>query len=136
LEGQLTKIKIPLPPGDASGGEAEWVWAAPQEDDTFVLRNVPTFATGLSYGDIVSVIVEDGAPIFDHVVERGGHSTYRIYAASSRQHPDIARVLDELKALNCEFENATDRIVGIDVPPNADIYSVYRVLEERRRRAY
>lgn len=129
----MVKIKIPLPPNDPSGGEAEWVWADPAEDDTFVLRNVPTFANGISYGDTVRTRTEDGVPVFESVVRRGGHSTYRIYAKSDRSNPDVVSVLQALEKLHCDLEPATDKIVNVDVLPEADIYAVYRVLENAER---
>jgi hypothetical protein len=49
----MVKIKVPLPPDDPSGGEAEWMWADDDGESRFILRNVPVFAFGLSYGDTV-----------------------------------------------------------------------------------
>ena len=129
----MVKIKIPLPPNDPSGGEAEWVWADPEGNNTFVLRNVPTFAKGLSYGDAVKARIEDDIPVFDDVVRRGGHSTYRIYAKSDRKSPEVMNVLQTLERMHCDMESATDKIVNVDVLPEADIYDVYRVLEEAER---
>jgi len=135
MEENLVKIKIPLPPNDPSGGEAEWVWAAPleNENNVFVLRNVPTFAKGLSHGDAVKVRTENGALVFDNVVERGGHSTYRIYSSSDRRSAEMVRVLQTLEKMHCEMEAATDRIVGVDVLPEANIFAVYQVLDDAER---
>jgi hypothetical protein len=127
------KIKIPLPENDPSGGEAEWVWADRVGESTFVVRNVPTFVFGLSYGDTVRAKSEDGVLVFDAVVQRGGHSTYRVYAKSSRKSPELAAVLQILERMHCDIEPATDKIVALDVLPEADIYEVYRVLEEAER---
>jgi hypothetical protein len=126
----MVKIKIPLPPNDPSGGEAEWVWADPEENNAFVLRNVPTFAKGLSYGDTVRTRIEDDVPVFEDVVRRGGHSTYRIYAKSDRRSPEVTNVLQTLEKMHCDLEPATDKIVNVDVLPEADIYAVYRVLDD------
>jgi hypothetical protein len=129
-EQNMVKIKIPLPENDPSGGEAEWVWADRAGDDTFVVRNVPTFANGLSCGDTVRAKQEDGVLVFDRVVQRGGHSTYRVYAKSDRKSPEVTAVIQTLEKVHCDVEPATNKIVGIDVLPEADIYEVYRVLEE------
>ncbi|MBS1853114.1 MAG: DUF4265 domain-containing protein [Acidobacteria bacterium] len=133
MEKDVIKIKIPLPPDDGSGGEAEWVWAKPAADNSFVLKNVPTFAKGLSYHDVVKIKMEDGIPVFDSVVRRGGHSTYRIYANSNRKAPDIVKVIQKLEEMHCEMENATDKIIGVDVLPEADIYAVYKILDDAER---
>jgi hypothetical protein len=128
----MVKIKIPLPPNDPSGGDAEWLWAD-AEGDTFVLRNVPIFVKGLSYGDSVKAKIEDGVPVFDHVVDRGGHSTYRIYAKSDRRSPEVTNVLQTLERMHSDLEPATDKIVGVDVLPEADIYAVYKILDDAER---
>ena len=130
MDANLVKIKIPLPPNDPSGGEAEWVWAEPEGNNLFALKNVPTFVKGLSYGDVVKTRNEEGVPVFQDVVRRGGHSTYRIYARSDRKNPEVVKVIWTLEGMHCEMENATDKIVGVDVLPEADIYAVYDVLED------
>ena len=130
LEKNRVKIKISLPPNDPSGGEAEWVWAEPVGDDRFVVRNVPTFIYGISYGDIVRANKEGDTLVFQNVVHRGGHSTYRAYTKSDRRNPQVSNVLQTLESMHCDIEAATDKIIGIDVLPEADINAVYRVLEE------
>jgi hypothetical protein len=133
MEEQLVKIKIPLPPNDPSGGEAEWVWANPEGDGTFALRNVPTFAKGLSYGDSVRARIEDGIPVFERVVRHSGHSTYRIYAKTSCESAEVLNVLKTLQDMHCHIEPATNRIVNVDVLPEADIYAVYKVMNDAER---
>jgi hypothetical protein len=132
-EQNMVKIKIPLPKNGPSGGEAEWLWAERAGEDTFVVRNVPTFVYGLSYGDTVRAKPEDGVFVFDRVVQRGGHSTYRAYAKSDRRSPEMVAVLQTLEKVHCDIEPATNRIVGLDVLPEADIYQVYRILEDAER---
>jgi hypothetical protein len=129
----MVKIKIPLPPNDPSGGEAEWLWTDPEGNNTFVLRNVPTFAKGLSYGDTMKARIENDVPLFEDVAQRGGHSTYRIYAKSDRRSPEVMKVLQTLEKMHCDMEPATDKIVNVDVLPEADIYAVYQVLEDAER---
>jgi hypothetical protein len=126
----MVKVKIALPPNDPSSAEAEWVWADPEGNNTFVIRNIPTFATGLSYGDTVRARIEHDIPVFEEVVGRGGHSTYRIYSKSDRRSPEVMTVLQALATLRCDTEGATDKIVGVDVLPEADIYAVYKILED------
>lgn len=130
LEKNLVKIKIPLPANDPSGGEAEWVWAEPVGDDRFVVRNVPTFIYKISYGDIVRANRIGDALVFQSIVQRGGHSTYRAYVKSDRRNLQVVNVLQTLESMHCDIEPATDKIIGIDVLPEADINAVYRVLEE------
>lgn len=133
MDEPLVKVKIPLPPNDPSDGEAEWVWTHPESDGTFVLRNVPTFAMGLSFGDTIETKIENGVPVFEKVVRRGGHSTYRIYAKGSREDPDVMKVLHTLEEMHCDLETATSKIVNVDVLPEADVYAVYQVMNDAER---
>jgi hypothetical protein len=125
----LVKIKISLPEDDDSGGQAEWVWALPLTDDIFKLKNIPVFAYNLSFDDEVHASSQDGVPVYDGVVKHMGHSTYRIYAKNTRTDPQILNLLSTLKGQGCEFENATNKIVAVDVWPAADIHVVYRTLQ-------
>jgi hypothetical protein len=127
------KVKVPLPANDPSGGEAEWVWADPEGPGRYVVRNVPIFAFGFSYGDAVNAVVADGVPVFSGVAQHNGHSTYRIYARTDRSDPRVAELLARLKAMGCDIEVATDKIIGIDVLPKADVHEVYAALEEAER---
>jgi hypothetical protein len=133
VEKDLVKIKIPLPPGDASGGDAEWVWAKPTNNNEFVLKNVPTFAKGLSYDDVITTELVDGSLVFERVLRRGGHSTYRIYGNSDRRDADVVKVARKLEEMHCEMENATNKIIGVDVLPEADIYAVYKILDDAEK---
>jgi hypothetical protein len=132
-EEHNVKIKIPLPENDPSGGEAEWVWAEHTGSNMFVIRNVPTFAYGISCGDTVKAKTEDGVLVFDAVAERGGHSTYRVYTKSDRKSSEVVQVLQALEKSRCEIEPAMNKVVGIDVLPNANIFEVYRILEQAER---
>jgi Domain of unknown function (DUF4265) len=127
---QLVKIKIPLHPNDASGVDAEWLWAEPTGQNGFILRNVPFLVDGLSFGDTVAARLDGGAFVFDKVINRGGHSTYRIYAKVDRSSADLESLFETLRSMKCEFERVNNRLVGVDVLPEADIYGVYQALED------
>lgn len=129
MNNQMVKIRVPLPPGDASGVDAEWLWAEAKNENQFIIQNVPIRIYGLSLGDTVAARLEDDVLVFDEVVERGGHSTYRIYANEDTVSPELERLFITLRSLKCEFERANKKIVGIDVLPEADVYAVYCALE-------
>lgn len=133
----LTKIKVPLPKGEWHQGDAELLWAEPKGPGHFQLKNVPTFAKGISFGDTLEANVKDNPPIFTgNVSARGGHSTYRIYATKDRHDPRVLKLLEELQNMHCEIEVATDTIIGVDVLPEADIYAVYDALEKAEQKGF
>ena len=43
------------------------------------------------------------------------------------------KVLQTLEKMHCEMEPATDTIVNVDVLPEADIYAVYKVLDDAEK---
>lgn len=43
--------------------------------------------------------------------------------------PRFEQAWAPLRAIGCTFERFTRRYLGVDVPPEADIYEVYRLLE-------
>jgi hypothetical protein len=129
----MVKIKIPLAEGNLAGAEAEWVWAEPLDDGTYAVKNVPFYAKGISCEDVVKAEPEDGALVFKGVVQHSGHSTYRIYANEGRAIPGVAALLGTLRDLHCDIEPATDKLVGVDVLPEADVYKVYETMAESER---
>ncbi len=132
-ETDMVKIKIPLAQDNLAGAEAEWIWAEPLEDGTYVVKNVPFYAKGISCEDVVKAEPDDGALVFKGVVRHSGHSTYRIYANAGRTTPDVEALLGTLRGLHCDIEPATDKLVGVDVLPEADVYKVYEAMAESER---
>ncbi len=74
----LTKIVFRLEESDRHSHAMESMWASPAGAGQLRLENIPFYVYGVSYRDVASVLVEEGLPLFQEVVERGGHSTYRI----------------------------------------------------------
>ena len=132
-DNNLVKIKIPLDGNNLANAHAEWIWAQPLGNGKYVVDNIPFYAKGISCEDVVSAEPEDGALTLQKVERHGGHSTYRVYASAGRAEPTVISLLEKLKGLHCDIEPATDKLVGVDVLPNADIYAVYEALAESER---
>lgn len=126
----MVKIKIPLSGDNLAGATSESLWAEPQDHGRYVLKNVPFYAKGLSCDDTVEAEQSGGDLVFKRVVQHNGHSTYRIYAQQGRSAPDVSALLEKLRGMHCDVELATDKLVGIDVLPQADVYKVHAALSE------
>ena len=69
----------------------ESMWAKKLGDNLYALRNVPFYAYGLSYDDRLQTEIRDELRHIIKVVDRSGHSTYRIFTGLGRHNPDRAR---------------------------------------------
>ena len=104
---------------------AEKLWAEPLGGTRYRLRSIPFLATGMSLGDVVEAI--DGR--VEKVLERGGHSTFRL---KLRDHPTpaaFATLWAPLAALGCVCESTSGGIFAVDVPSAADLGRVNAALE-------
>jgi hypothetical protein len=127
-ESGLVKVIFDLSK-DNGPDATETLWAERVGDSTFRLRNVPVFAYGFSEQDTVKVEDRDGSLFVTGAEARGGHSTYRVYLPTNTTDEKFALDWKPLENLGCTYERANRRIVAIDVPPSADVYAVYTVLE-------
>jgi len=119
------------PPTDFEG-----IWAVPLDDGNFRIDNIPFYVRSLSDHDIVAAhLTEHDKLVFDRVIARGGHSTYRIFL-TDRAHHDKALLESwwmKLEELGCGYESVNDRYYAIDMPPKVEVSNVYRLLEEGER---
>jgi hypothetical protein len=132
---ELVKIIFNLPAKDGPIA-SESLWAERLGSNLYRLRNVPFYLYGVSEQDIVRAEENDGRLTAAGIIDRGGHSTYRIFLPEQSSEEQFARDWIPLQELGCTYERATRRLVAIDVPPHTDVYAVYDVLErgEKDRR--
>lgn len=108
----------------------ETVWAEALGGNRYRLRNVPYLVRGFSEQDVVTAIEVDGQLKVIGEATSSGHSAYRIYLRKDDAGADFSSAWLPLKTLGCSYERATNRLIAVDVPPNADIFAVHRVLQE------
>jgi hypothetical protein len=127
--GDLVKVAIDLK-DEAYGIES--LWAAPAGDGLYRLRNVPFLAYGYSEDDVVKATDIDGQLVVTGVAERSGHSTYRLFFPEATDNEKFSPLWEPLAKLNCTFERANMRLIGIDVPPHTDRLRCLRRTRIRR----
>lgn len=123
------KVIMPLAAADWHNHANEIMWAFPLGENRFRIQNVPFYAFGVSYDDVVEAPTIGNQNVMRAVVQRGGHSTYRIFVSNTASLKRFSEFWLPLERLGCTFERATERLFGIDVPPEADIYKVYDLLQ-------
>ena len=68
--------------------------------------------------------------LFKEVYQRCGHSTYRIFLSENCSWDEFEMAWKPLAALGCSYEQATKRLMSVDIPPTANIYQAYALLEK------
>ena len=136
----FVKIRFQLDTSDWHGHGSETLWAetvAKTKGDILRIANSPHFTTGINHCDVVRAKAGGNGLLFDFldVVERGGHSTYMILAI-----PEDLRLVSywtPLQDRGCSYESMTINLsegrrllYSVDVPPDANIYEVYGLLEQ------
>ena len=108
-------------------GEVETPWATALGGDLYELDNTPWFAYGVSLKDIIEARPRAPGefPEFVRVVRKGGYRTVRVLLNEKRdQSAKSQAVLDSLKALGCRYEDMNGLLIGVDIPPSADLMAV------------
>jgi uncharacterized protein DUF4265 len=129
---ERVKIRFPLSKEDSEEGvEAENLWAEDLGLGRYVIDNIPLYVYGVSNQDTVTAALIGNRLCFDKVVERGGHSTYRVLLKDEAGYGSTAfqDYWQRLRVLNCSQEVARRRWVAIDVPGNSNADAVYEILE-------
>lgn len=121
-------VKVLFEVDDGEGGVfIESLWAV-AEDGGYRIDDVPFFARGFAWGDVVAVERDpDGGRRCTKLVAPSGHSTIRLAIANAG---DIQRVRQELRLLGCDSELGFGR-VAVDVPPNVPYPRVREYLDAR-----
>jgi len=129
----LVKVVIQLEPDEDAWHSygAESMWAEDLGQGRYRLRNIPFAAYGFSNEDVVRAESAEDRLKVTGVAIRGGHSTYRAILGSGidPKNSKFEQYWEPLQRLGCSYESSEDRILAIDVPPKADIYEVYHLLE-------
>lgn len=126
----LTKIVVDLPNHWATGGES--MWALSLGDDLFGVRNVPFYAYGLNFGDVVRAVEPspDKKPVALELVMASGHQTLRVSIADAIAEPERPELLRRLNQHSAYFEGANASYYSIDVEPEGDYAAVRAQLDE------
>jgi hypothetical protein len=126
---ELVKVHIDLPNHWAIGGES--LWAAPLGDDLYRIENVPFFAYGLNFLDVVLATAdsEELKPEIRKVVNPSGHRTYRILFKKETAREEQEAMLAMLEKYNASFERADGSHVAVDIKPNGDYNAIFDQLD-------
>lgn len=129
----MTKVHIDLPNHWAVGGES--MWACDLGDDRYRLENVPFYAYGLNFHDVVEARspAPDLKPFVLRVTERSGHHTIRVFLDEDVPEADGIAHLRALNECHVTFEQCSARYFALDLEPEADVDDVRARLDALER---
>ncbi|WP_430907224.1 DUF4265 domain-containing protein [Maribacter sp. 2-571] len=129
-EEGLVNIHIDLPNHWAIGGES--LWATPLGNDLFRIENVPFYAYGLNFHDVVKAIPESDEliPEVRELVELSGHRTFRVFFEKSINRKKQEDVLNSMQILTISYERANDIFFSLDMQPDGNYQAVFDRLDE------
>lgn len=126
---ELEKIHIDLPNHWAIGGES--LWATPLGNNLYRIENVPFFAYGLNFLDVVLATADTDElnPEIREVVTPSGHRTFRIIFSTDVEREKQVELLETLEQYKASYERANGTNVSIDIKPTGDHIAVYDQLD-------
>lgn len=129
-DAKYEKVFFPLHK-DADGyppDDWETLWAYEVGDGLYSLDNVPFFARGVSWGDVVSVEREGDELHFKDVVRPSAHSVLRVIVFDQSK---VGEVHEALQQMNCDTEQShIPSLLTVDVPPSVDLSEVRAFLDK------
>lgn len=132
----LEKVYVDLPNHWAVGGES--MWAKPLCNDLYEIHNVPFYAYGLNYFDIVKVDSGDETkkPTVLEVVKASGFETLRVGFFESFNEELQVALFDELKKFKVDVERDSEINVALSIEPDGDYDAVYDKLLELEEKGF
>ncbi|MBX0335167.1 DUF4265 domain-containing protein [Pontibacter sp. HSC-14F20] len=129
-EEGLLKVHIDLPNHWGIGGES--LWAEPLGNDLYKIENVPFYAYGLNFQDIVRATPdsEDHIPEIRELITPSGHRTFRVFFKKHIDRYQQEAILDSMESLSVTYERANNIYVALDMKPEGDYQAVFDQLEE------
>ena len=124
MTDNLTKVHIDLPNHWATGGES--LWARDFGGGRFRIENVPFYAYGLNFYDVVEAraLRPELKPSVMRVLERSGHQTIRVMFDEATVEEERIDRLNSLADLHVSYESCNPRYFALDLEPEASMNAV------------
>lgn len=120
---KLDKDEDDYPPADYEG-----LWAHPLGENLFQIDNIPFFARGIAWGDIVSASRVEQEFRFLEVVKPSGHSTLRLIIYDEKDTPSVQAQFEQH---GCSIERShIPGLIAVDIPPTVSMATLRPFLDE------
>jgi hypothetical protein len=106
----------------------ESLWGYETQDGYYCIDNIPFYAKGVSSGDVVAVVPNEGQLKFERVVRPSGNSVVRLYVSDVS---DMQATRDSFRELGCESElHSNPKFIAVEVPSEVPGDPVDKLLED------
>ena len=100
--------------------DVETLWAYDLGGDNYKMDNLPYFAYGVSWNDVVYAPYDPNEEwaTFKHVVSKSGNRTVRIiFGTPVEDGNESQALLDNLVKMGCDLERANTSLIVVNIPP-------------------
>ena len=105
----------------------ETLWAT-KEGEYYRIKNIPFFASNLSYNDLIKVELDNNEMYFDELIESSGHSTLQIVFFNDEL---VSQSKSHLLELGCSWEGSHKKnYISVDIPSTVEYNSVKNYLDK------
>lgn len=128
-EEGLEKVHIDLPNHWVVAGES--MWARPLGNDLYQIENVPFYAYGINFHDIVRATADSDDQILEirELIEPSGHRTFRVFFQKHIGREKQEEILKALKGLRISYERLNVRCCSLDMQPEGNYQVVFSELD-------
>ena len=133
---KLVKIVLEIYPDeedDEDEGTIETPWATDLGEGLYRLENLPFYAYGIAFHDILECELIEGRLFAEGIHQHSGHSLFRIMLSEGFDFEALKQAWPPFETLGCSFEGATKEFYCIDVPPKVDLAKVVQLLKAGER---
>ncbi len=106
----------------------ETVWAQIKEENIYQIKNIPFFASNISFNDIVEVEDDDGQLYINKIKEVSLHSTIQIVFLDKSKKGEV---INQLESIGCSWEGMHNQdYLALDVKPSLNYTLIKSYLDD------
>jgi hypothetical protein len=124
------KLRVDLPYHLEVGGES--MWADDLGNNRYQIKNIPFYAYGLNFEDIVFAEAESEElkPEIKKLLEESGHQTIRVIFTGDTSKEENIKTIEAIRNEHVGYEGNNHSQFALNVTPEGDYNQLYDALEE------
>jgi hypothetical protein len=124
------EVHVPVEPNDSGYPplKEERLWCIPQDSGTYLVDNIPFYATDISLGDEIRAAKQNGELWFQAIVNPSKNTTVHVFARRESFGPVIIPRMRSFGGLTEKMEGSD--LVAVSFPPTADLAGALAFLDK------